>query len=336
VRFGFFLPHLVDEGARERYGPTYDVCQLAESVGFDFVAMGHHRFTADSDVETAPLLLLAAIAARTTTLRFSSAVFLLPLYHALDIAEQIATLDQISDGRAMLSFGLGYRPYEYEHAGLAYSARGSRMEEALQILRQSWTEERVHFLGRHYQIDGASVVPKPVQQPHPPIWLGGGATVGVDRAARLADGWMVDTTKTIDSVQRKVAYYRAAAAKLGRPSQVCLVRQVGIGATREDVEQTWLPDMSRQLLGVWRAGGRFTNGDEFARKMLAGERLTLEEFAGGRDIAGTPQDCIEQLRTFEEPTGCEYFLGIFGDAPDAETLSASIELFGREVIPAFQ
>jgi alkanesulfonate monooxygenase SsuD/methylene tetrahydromethanopterin reductase-like flavin-dependent oxidoreductase (luciferase family) len=102
------------------------------------------------------------------------------------------------------------------------------------------------------------------------------------------------------------------------------------------VEETWLPDMSRQLLGVWQAGGRFTNGDELARKMLAGERLTLEEFAGGRDIAGTPDECIQQLKTFQQATGCEYFLGIFGDSPDAETLTASVELFAREVIPAFQ
>jgi alkanesulfonate monooxygenase SsuD/methylene tetrahydromethanopterin reductase-like flavin-dependent oxidoreductase (luciferase family) len=97
------------------------------------------------------------------------------------------------------------------------------MEEAVQILRQSWTQYSVHFSGRHYQIDGAPVVPKPVQQPHPPIWLGGGSTAGVERAARLADGWMVDTTKTIGSAQRRAVYYRAAASRLGRPSQVCLV-----------------------------------------------------------------------------------------------------------------
>jgi alkanesulfonate monooxygenase SsuD/methylene tetrahydromethanopterin reductase-like flavin-dependent oxidoreductase (luciferase family) len=147
---------------------------------------------------------------------------------------------------------------------------------------------------------------------------------------------MVDTTKTIDSVRRRVASYRKATAELGRPSQVCLVRQVGIGPTREYVEDTWLPDMSRQLLGVWQAGGRFTNGDKLAHKMLSGEVLTLEEFAGGRDIAGTPAECIDQIRMFHDASGCEYFVGIFGDAPDAETLSAAIELFGHEVIPAFR
>jgi probable F420-dependent oxidoreductase len=338
VKFGFYLPHLVAPGAGdgERFGPTYDVCQLAESVGFDFVAMGHHRFTPDSDTFSASLMLLSAIAARTTTLRLSSAVYLMGLYPALDVAEQIAGLDQISDGRTMLSFGIGYRPYEYEYAGLSYAARASRLEEALHVLRQAWTQDRVNFTGRHYQLTDVPVVPRPVQRPHPPIWLGGGSAKGVDRAARLADGWMVDTTKSIDSVQRKVAQYRAAAAELGRPSQVCLMRQVGIGPTHQYVQDTWLQDASQSMLGVWKAGGRFTNGDEFARKMLAGEALTIEEFAAGRDVAGTPDECVAQISTFRDLTGCEYFLAMFGETPTAENLSAAIRLFGREVIPALQ
>jgi len=336
MRFGFFLPRLVDEHARERFAPTYEVCQLAERVGFDFVAMGHHRLIPDRDNLSASIVLLAAIAARTEKLRLSSAVFLLPLYHPLDMAEQIATLDQISDGRTMLSFGLGYRPEEYEHAGLVFKQRASRMEECLQVIRQAWTQDEVHFSGKHFQIDGVPVPPAPRQTPHPPLWLGGGATAGVERAARLADGWMADSTKTIDSVARKAAHYRATAAELGRPSQVCVVRQLGIGPTRKHVEETWLPDMAKQLFGVWKAGGKFRGSDEFGRKMTAGEPISLEEFAGDRDVAGTPAEVIEQIRRYQELTGCEYFLSIFGDQPDQATLGEALELFGREVIPAFQ
>jgi probable F420-dependent oxidoreductase len=336
MKFGFYLPNLVTESGPERFAPTYDVCQLAESVGFDFVAMGHHRFTPDNTALSGSLLLLAAIAARTSALRLSSAVYLMPTYPALDVAEQIATLDQISDGRAMLCFGIGYRDYEYEHVGLSYRTRASRLEEGVQILRQAWTQDLVHFSGKHYSIDGAAVTPRPVQQPSPPIWLGGGATAGVERAARLADGWMVDTTKSIGSVQRKVTHYREAAAALGRPSQVCLMRQVGIGATRADVERTWLPDASQSMLGVWKAGGRFTNGDVLARKMMAKEPITLEEFAADRDVAGTPKDCVEQIVNFERQTGCEYFLAMFGETTSHGDLRAAIELFGREVIGAWR
>lgn len=335
IKFGFFLPHIIPSPGRERFAATYDLCTLAEEVGFDFMAMGHHRFTPDHEVPSSSLLVLSAIAARTSTLRLSSAVFLMPLYPALDLAEEIATLDQISDGRTMLSFGIGYRPYEYEYAGLNYKARASRLEEGLQVLHQAWTQESVHFSGKHYNIDGAPVVPKPVQQPHPPIFLGGGSNAGVDRAARMADGWMVDTTKNIDSVTRKVTNYREIAASLGRPSQVCLMRQVGIGPNHDHIERTWLPDAARSLLGVWKAGGRFPNGDELARKMMAGEHISIPEFAANRDVAGTPDECVEQIRGYQELTGCEYFLASFGEYPSPETLRDAVGLFGREVIPAF-
>jgi probable F420-dependent oxidoreductase len=326
----------VDDDARERFAPTYEVCQLAERLGFDFVATGHHRLIPERDNLSAPTVLLAAIAARTETLRLSSAVFLLALYDPLDMAEQIATLDQVSDGRTMLSFGLGYRPEEYEHAGLVFRQRASRMEECLQIIRQAWTQDEVRFSGNHFQIDGVPVPPAPRQTPHPPLWLGGAATAGVERTARLADGWMADSTLSIDSVVRKATRYRATAAELARPSQICVVRQVGIGPTRRHVEETWLPDMAKQLFGVWKAGGKFPGSDEFGRKMTAGERISLEEFAGDRDVVGTPSEVIEQIRRYRELTRCEYFLGIFGDQPDQRALSEALELFGREVIPQFQ
>jgi len=335
VKFGFFLSDLVDPGLPRRYGPTYEICQLAESVGFDFVTMGHHRFTADTVDPASPITLLSAIAAQTSTLRLSSSVFLLPLYPALDVAEQIATLDQISDGRTMLSFGLGYRPYEYEHAGLSFRSRGSRMEEGVQVLKQAWTQDAVHFTGQHYRIDGAAVRPRPVQDPHPPIWLGGNATAGIDRAARLADGWMIDSTKSLESARRRTDLYRSKAAELGRASRVCLVRQVGIGESREQVEKIWLPDMAQQLMHVYEAGGEFMGTDSLVSKLRSGEAMTLEEFIGDRDIAGTPDECVAQLETFETATGCEYFCGIFGDSPNVEDLAASIELFGRQVIPQF-
>src|SRR5215218_7557973 len=96
LKFGFFLPGLVPSDSRERFAGTFEMCQHAESVGFDFVAMGHHRFTPDNEAQSSMMLVLSAIAARTTTLKLSSSVFLMPLYPALDVAEDIATLDQIS------------------------------------------------------------------------------------------------------------------------------------------------------------------------------------------------------------------------------------------------
>lgn len=180
------------------------------------------------------------------------------------------------------------------------------------------------------------MVPKPVQQPHPPIWLGGGSDAGIDRAARLADGWMIDTTKPLPAVARKVSFYRDRAAELQRPSRVCLMRNVGNGVSHAAIERDWLLDASASMLGVWQAGGRFTNGDQLAAKMLAGERLSIAEFTADRDVAGTPEEYIEQIRHWQAVTGCDHFLAMFGERPRPEVLRDALTLFGREVIPALR
>jgi probable F420-dependent oxidoreductase len=281
-------------------------------------------------------MVLAAIAARTTRLRLSSSIFLAPLYHALDVAEQIATLDQLSDGRANLTFGIGYRPYEYDYAGLSFASRGSRLEEGVEVMRQAWTADEVHFHGRHYDIDGARVVPKPVQRPHPPIWIGAQAKRGIDRTARLANGWMADYMQPLQVLRRRVAYYRERCAQVGRPATVCLMRQVAIGPTRRQIEETWLPDARRSFLGYWRAGGRWPGGEVLAARLGAGEDVGLDDFIRDRDVAGTPDDCVAQLDAFREVTGCSHVLVTFGSPGGHAQRVAALELFGREVLPAFR
>ena len=335
IRFGFSLPVHPDETSPQRFAALYELCNVAEDLGYDFVAIPHHRFTPDHTAPSAPLMVLAAIAARTTTLRLSTSIFLMPMHHALEVAEQIATLDQLSDGRANTTFGIGYRPYEYEHSGLSFRSRGSRLEEGMEILHQAWTKKTVEFHGRHYNISGASVTPKPVQQPHPPVWFGAQAKTGIDRTARLADGWLADYMQPVSVVQRRASFYRNRAAELGRPSAVCLMRQVAIAPTRAEIEQRWLPEARTSFLSYWQAGGRWPGGEDLAERLLASEEVGLEDFIRDRDIAGSPEDCIAQIEGFHRITGCEYFLATFGDLGGMEQTRAALELFGREVMPAF-
>jgi probable F420-dependent oxidoreductase len=336
LRFGFTLALTPDAASGGgRYSPAFALCRRAEELGFDFVTVAHHRFSPEHDAPSAPLVVLAAVAARTSRLRLSSSIFLAPLYHALDVAEQIATLDQLSDGRANLTFGVGYRPYEYEHAGLRFTSRGSRLEEGLEVMRQAWTADEVHFHGQHYDIDGARVVPRPVQQPHPPIWLGAQAKRGLDRTARLADGWMADYMQPLSVLRRRVAYYRQRCEELGRSATVCLMRQIAIGPTRRHIEESWPPTARRSFLYYWEAGGRWPGGEDLAARLAGGDDVGLDEFISDRDVAGAPEDCIAQLDSFREITGYSHILATFGAAGNYTEQRAALELFGREVIPAF-
>jgi probable F420-dependent oxidoreductase len=327
VKFGIGIPTRVDATAPDPLRTTIEWCTRAEEVGFDFGTVGHHRFT--SGYTASPWVLLSAIAARTSTLRLGTGIFLLPLDHPLDVAEEVATLDQISGGRAFLGAGLGYRRYEWDALQLPYERRGSRMTEALEIVQRAWTEEKISFHGEHFSFDDVEVLPKPVQQPRPPVWVGANVAPGIRRAARLADAWMVGFGDRLPALAPRVAAYRADAAAHGRAGEICLMRLVGIGTSREHVENEWLPATLAMLRGYRRAGAPGERDDDASHKLRSGGgRSTLAELGNDLFIAGTRDDVVDGIRRCQEATGCEYFM------PTLDNRDA-LELFGREVIPAF-
>jgi probable F420-dependent oxidoreductase len=329
VKFGFAIPTTPDPQDREPLRRAYDVATRAEGLGFDFGVVSQHRFT--SGYPLSPWVALGAIAARTTTLRLGTNIMLLPLDHPLDVAEEVATVDQISGGRVFLGAGLGYRRYEYDALQIPYSRRGARMSECLQILEQAWTKDSVSFHGEHFDFDDVSVVPRPVQQPRPPIWVGANSDAGVARAARLADGWMAGFGDRLPSLAPRVAAFREESARNGRQGTVCLLRLIGVGASRAAVAEDWLPGIVDMLRSYRRAGAPGERNETAASSLAGGRTSPLDAFEDML-IGGTPEDVITRLRRCEELTGCEYVMATFR-GPDAD---AHLELFGREVLPAFR
>ncbi len=331
MRFGVGIP--LDAGADERdpMGTAYAWCTRAEELGFEFGTIGHHRFTAGYGVS--PWVFLSAVAARTSTLHLGTSVFLLPLDHPLDVAEEVATLDQVSGGRSFLGAGLGYRRYEWDALGLPYERRGTRMTEALEIVQRAWTEEKVTFHGEHFDFDEVEVLPKPRQRPRPRVWVGANAGPGIRRATRLADGWLVGFGDRLPALEPTVAGFRAASVANGRAGEICLMRLVGIGPSREDVERDWLPPVLAMLRSYRRAGAPGERDEHASRKLRrSGGTSTLAELGNDMFVAGTPDDVIAGIRRCADLTGCEHFMPTFG-GPDPW---AALELFGREVIPAFR
>ncbi len=130
--------------------------------------LSEHHFLEDGYLPSL-LPIAAAAAARTKRLLIGTSVLLLPFHNALRVAEDAAVVDIISGGRFMLGVGLGYRLEEFRTFGVPVKERVARLEEGLEVIRRAWTQERVTFHGRYYHLDGVTVTPKPVQQPHPPI-----------------------------------------------------------------------------------------------------------------------------------------------------------------------
>jgi probable F420-dependent oxidoreductase len=331
VRFGVLLPTQLDRTSRDPIAATKALARTAEHAGFDFVAVGQHRFT--PGYSSAPLVTLAALASVTERVGLCTAVLLLPLHHALEVAEQVAQLDELSGGRVILGIGIGYRRYEFDAVGIPFAERAARTDEALQVLHAAWTQDVVDFHGQFVDIEGVSVEPKPIQRPRPPIWVAARLPAAVARAARLGDGWVTGLSQRVSDIATLSVDYRASAVEHGRTSTLCLMRHLGIARTRREVEDQWLAPALRFYLDYWEAGARADKDPELIAKIRAGG-VSLAEFADDRAVAGTPDDCIEQIAAYRSATGCEQFC-IALQAASAEGYAQAVELFGREVIRAF-
>ncbi|MGE0881170.1 MAG: LLM class flavin-dependent oxidoreductase [Acidimicrobiia bacterium] len=333
MKISLSLPLVEDRSNRDPFAPTYALAAAAEAAGFDGAFIGHHHFT--PGYATAPFVVLAAIAARTSTLRLGTSIMLLPAAHPLRVAEEVATLDRLSNGRVTLGVGIGYRAYEYDAFGVNYRQRASRMAEMIEVMKKVWTTEHTSHDGRYFRFDDITVYPRAVQDPHPPIWVGAVAKAAQERAARLGDGWMSDLMEPLPREVQLTERYRSFCADAGTEPTVCILRTAAIAEHREDLEHTWLPKMVAWQLDYWRNGARGRDDGNVFGRLDAGESVSIEEFARDRLIAGDPDDCIAEIARWHEALAPDHLLLSLGGADESPAgLRRAIELFGREVIPA--
>ena len=344
MKFSFSLPVLRDSADRDPFRQTYQLASIAETAGFDTATIGHHHFMPGNQSD--PLTFMATVAARTDVLRVGTGIFQLPIHNPVRVAEQVATIDQISAGRVSLGVGMGWWPLEYEVHGSRFRERGARMEEALQILRLVWSTERATFTGRFNQFDDLTVHPRPVQSPHPPIWVAGVAEPAVDRAARLGDVWLWGPVQSLSAGSRCLDQYRSAATAAGRPGDWILRRFAWLGTDHRQIADEVLPAYVSGLVEHWRESAEDEEERALFARMDAGETVSPQEIAADRLLWGTPDDVITQIQRYRESTGCEHIHAAFGaglpaGAADRSTLgeydeiATMLRLFGSEVIPAF-
>ena len=158
--------------------------------------------------------------AEAPRLRLNFGLILLSLHKPLDVAEQIATVDVMSGGKVIFGVALGYRDVEFLAFGTAQKERVRRFEENLEAVRRLWTEDSVDMVASHFILKGASASPRPVQKPHPPIWIGGDADAQLKRAARFASGWIPFLTQPKE-FPAKIDVIKSQPTYNGGPFEVC-------------------------------------------------------------------------------------------------------------------
>ena len=221
------IPRLPDGDGIRRF------CQRAEELGFEAVLAGDHivlptegtdqyPYTADgsfSRPSDEPFLetmtMLGYMAACTSTIKLGSTVIILPYRNPVVQAKMFASLDVLTNGRMICGVGVGWLEKEFDTLGVPYAERGPMSDEFLQIFKTLWTEAEPHFHGRFYQIDGIQFYPKPVQQPHVPIWIGGHTRRALRRTAKYGDCWHT-TRQTPDFVAQNLPYLSQQIERAGR------------------------------------------------------------------------------------------------------------------------
>jgi probable F420-dependent oxidoreductase len=211
IRFGMALPHRAPEPID--MGSVRHIAQRAEALGFQDLWVTEN--TLDHVFCFDPVVVLTYAAAVTTKIRLGASVVVLQIHSPLMVAHQWACLDYASNGRAILGVGIG-REHHYRQFEVSQEGRVSRFREELEVIRALWTEEQVTYQGRFYHLENETMAPKPVQQPHLPIWMGVGHPDAVRRAARLADGWMGSGGSRIADFAASVPILREALEKAGR------------------------------------------------------------------------------------------------------------------------
>ena len=191
--------------------------EAAQRNGLTYLTIGHHYLYGEYRW-LQPIPVLARLAAELDDgVTLGTTVIQVPLYHPIDLAEELATLDIVTRGRLVIGAGAGYRQDEFTAFGIDFADRYAMMDEALRIMQLLWTQDVVSFSGRFWSFEDAHTHIRPWQDPHPPIWIGAMKDAGVRRSARLGDGWPVTPETKVPEMVRLMALYEDERERLGRP-----------------------------------------------------------------------------------------------------------------------
>jgi alkanesulfonate monooxygenase SsuD/methylene tetrahydromethanopterin reductase-like flavin-dependent oxidoreductase (luciferase family) len=321
------------------YEHYFEQIAAAEEVGFDAVWVTEHHLSRYGGLTPNPQLLLTALSQRTRRLRLGSAVSVLPLHHPLRVAEDFAMLDVLSGGRLEFGAGRGMAASGYRGYGLSWDDAQDRMKEALTLIDRLWTEPEVAFEGRHYRCEKVTLMPRPLQQPRPPIWMPANVDPESFRWAG-AHGYnlmLVPWVFPVERTQAGLRLYHEARAAAGHPGPgrilgmfPCQVAETAACACARAAE-AW------QRWRVLTAHERPHDERDPRREAFKGELSYEDTVAQHRALFGDPDACIAAVRWAAERFGLTQ-LGLvfhFGGI-DPQVALRAVELWGREVAPALR
>ena len=343
MRFGTFSynqarPYVPEEQA---FRELVEQIELTEQLGFDEAWFAEHHHS-DYGLLASPNLVIAALARRTSHLRFGNLVNVLPLHDPMRLAEECATLDLLTGGRINVGLGRGVMRDDIKHGFDMASAR-DRFEEGVEVLLRAWTEEEFSFDGAFWKYQDITCRPRPLQRPHPPIYYGATSPDSPREVARR--GWNLALSRQpLDNVARATETYRAEWAALSNPpdgSNVALVRDIYVA---DSDEQAWA-EAGLQITRYWQLGADNVWKDPLTTGDLPRLTSRFAYFDGGARIdqfdtlgvslVGSPETVARKAQAMIERVQPDSLVGMFSfGGLTHDQVVHSLELFSSRVMPA--
>ena len=331
MRFGLFCSPKADApGFAPETGQGFrDYLEFnieAEALGFHSSFSVEHHFSGWQQA-SATLMLLMALGQRTSSLRLGTAVIVLPWHNPVLLAEQVATLDLLSNGRFDFGIGKGYRHSEFNGFQIAPEEAEARFEEALDLMTRAFTSrQRFSHKGRFFHFEDIVVEPPPMQQPHPPFWVAAGNPHSIARAAARGFNLILDQYASPAMLAERIGIYKAERVAHRRafdPMQVTVARQLYVAKDRADTEAALArqAEYTKRTIAVSRAPDAKPGSHVLAYADRAG---ATEENA----LYGTPDEICAMLESLRAAGVVYVLLTIAGG-------KEQLRLFAREIMPAF-
>jgi alkanesulfonate monooxygenase SsuD/methylene tetrahydromethanopterin reductase-like flavin-dependent oxidoreductase (luciferase family) len=335
LRFGIF-DHIDDAGVplAQLYADRLRLAELYDRAGFYAYHCAEHHGT-PLGLAPSPAVWLSALAQRTTRLRLHAMVFVLPLYDPLRLIEDISMLDQMSEGRLGMGIGRGVSPLETGFFGVDEDEGRARYDEALDVVLTGLTSETLSHEGRFYRYENVPMTLRPLQQPHPPLWLG----IGYPEKAAWAASRDVNVVGLLpaDPMRAITDRYRAEWDGLGKPADGIPLMGLNRNIVLADSEEGALR-IGRRAFAPWRAALDYLWDLHGVVSPLEGRMPhEFDEFrAAGLAYAGTPDGAVDYVAEQTERAGANYLCAdvAFGDIAFEEA-ARTVELFAERVMPAF-
>lgn len=339
------MPPFMERSESQAYADTLAEMELADELGFRCAWLTEHHFLRQYSHSSKPELVLAALSQRTKRIRLGMGFVPAPYHHPIHMSERIATLDILSNGRAELGLARGFSPDEHKAFGVAMGNSRSLTEEMLAIVRASFERRPVSFHGTHHHLDHVDILPHPARMPHPPLWAAAVSPDSFAWVAREGLGMLAGPFKPwlmtkYDIKNYLGAWNGATPPRIGlNVGMLCLpdgkrARQIAKQAITwfyHELFRTTLPLLEK----LYPSYEQFRELGRFRDFMKLGINLNLlENF--NMVVVGSPQECIEKLRTFEAAGVTHILCAVGTGAVKTEIVQESLRCIATEVMPAFR